>query len=659
MTLRTPSALFLLVPAVIGAQSPKLSKLPDWARVAVEASRSTQTPTDAEAWVLLDRTEIAYTGGGEIRKHRYRVVQVLGERGVDEATYYVQGSGASATKVKKLKGWNLRPDGDLEKLDSDDVVTVAGQIGYDGSVSTGMFTAGRVPRAVKGSLLAFESMEVLHEPLGAIEMVSLLEPIPVLRWECVAAKQGGWFSDLKQVALKMDLLHFDGWGLQVRSSEGSVSVSDIPALPKAEAYRPDNSDLLPGVSFRFLDPAFTAAPDWSSWDGLAAFTAHSFGSQGDAPLPVLSGANASSKLEALAQWMYTSFSYHQVYLRPDRGWVPEKPEETGRKRYGDCKDFSAFLLSGVKQIGLDGVPVLARIAEGTVDPSLPPGPWFNHVISAIKLDKSLGLSSEVQTEAGRFLLVDPTDHYTPVGHLGIQHRGRWVMLCLPGKAVWVRVPDAAVLASAVSLGLKGALDKKGQLQGTLRIEETGNAWRLRQVAVESTTKDFLKWIRSGPLALPTAASCEVLSQSGARDLDKPFVVELKVSVPEALTFDGSEADLDLPGMPAVPSRITRSGEPRRFPLEWEGGKHLLYAASLDLPFPVTPVQPAMASITCCHAYTWKAVLSANHAELKLDERTTDASYGFMDLKDGVKAFNEDRAAVLRLHQDGLAFKAVR
>lgn len=650
------AAIVCAAPSYAAAQD--LSKLPDWARAAVENSRKAAEPADAEAWVLLDRTEIAYAGDGEVRVHHYRVVKVLGERGVDEAFYRLSGASASTTKVKKLKGWNLRPDGEVTKLDKDDAVTLSGSVQADGAYDTSTVTMGVLDRAAKGSLLAFESLEIHHKPIGPIDNLYVMEDVPVLRWECAAAKKEGWFSNLKQVDLKMDLHRFEGWGLQVEKTPGSVAVSNIPALPKAEPFQPDAFDLFPSVVTRFLDPAFKDAPDWAAWDGLAAYTSRSFSEVGAAPLPALDGADAGAKLQSLAAWMYGNLSYHQVYLTPARGWVPERPAETNRKRYGDCKDFSAFLLSGAKQLGFQAAPVLVRINDGAVDPSMSPGPWFNHAISAIRLDKSLGLPAEVQTEAGRFLLVDPTDHYTPLGHLGGQHRGRWAMICLPDKAVWVQVPDAAVLKETLLYTLNGAVDSSGVFEGTLRIEERGDAYDLRRRAMENTAKDFSEYIRNSVLSLNAAAGCEVAGHSAPMALAAPFTVDVKLRVAEVMTSDGTEFDLRLPGFPGVPVRPFRNGAERKYPFDDRSALQMVYKAALKLPFAANPIASDLDAATARRSYTWHARKGDEKGklELALDMTWKDARFGFADLKQGVQAFSADRASMLRLTQDGLAFK---
>ena len=143
MNLRPLVLSLLLAPALV-AQS--LSKLPTWAREPAMAALDEPAP-EADAWVLLDRTEFAYRGDGEIRKRHVRVVRVLTERGLDQGLFVAHGLGWKTSVLKRLKGWNLRPDGELETLERDYTVTVAA-----GNRRADTLTVGQLPRVAKGIL---------------------------------------------------------------------------------------------------------------------------------------------------------------------------------------------------------------------------------------------------------------------------------------------------------------------------------------------------------------------------------------------------------------------------------------------------------------------------------------------------------------------------
>lgn len=62
-------------------------------------------------------------------------------------------------------------------------------------------------------------------------------------------------------------------------------------------------------------------------------------------------------------------------------YIPQAPEETWDKRFGDCKAKSLLLLTMLRELGIEAEPVLIRTEGGDALPSLSPMPGnFNHVI---------------------------------------------------------------------------------------------------------------------------------------------------------------------------------------------------------------------------------------------------------------------------------------
>jgi hypothetical protein len=634
-------------------------KLPDWAAQAARAAATEAAPADADAWVLLDRTEIAYTGSGEIRERRFRLVKVLGERGLRHRTFVIHGLGGKSSKVKKLKGWNLRPDGDLVKLDEDQVVTM--NSASEAEFTTETLTGASLERVVKGSLIAFESLEAIQNPMGPVAGTGLLESVPVRRWELDVAKKEGWFTDLKSVEVRLDRRHFLPWIPQVdRLGASGLAASNLPALPVDEGGHPHPSNVLPTVQVRFLDPEFPAGRMWGAWDGVARWTAERYqvvtGSQGGADLK---GRKGLEGLKALWSWMAGTLTYKQVYLTPERGWVPEQAPEVGRKRYGDCKDLSAFFLSEAKALGFQVHPVLARISEGEIEPQDEPFPVFNHVISALKLNASLGLSSEVETPRGRFLLVDPTEALVPFGYLGSGHRDRRVLICLPEGGEWVTIPDRAILPDQLDVDLEGEATGT-QLQATLRIKERGSYWGLRVIAHHGGAKAVREHLMSRRLDLPASAKVEVARLGDPLDLDRPFEVEVQVTHPDGFHPNGREWILAAWGLPGLPPLIQKAGVARRYPISSQVTGELHYRAKLKVPVRVKPVAPERKVDTPFRAFEWKAEAVPSEGgttlRLSLDHRYKPAAFGFEDRDKGLQSWKQDRSKVNALREDGLAFE---
>ncbi len=638
-------------------------QLPDWATAAIQKTGSLSVPQDADRWVILDRTEFAYVGDGEVRTHRFRVVKVLTDRGTDAATFVLMGLGGGASKVKKLKGWNLRPDGEVDKLDSDNVVAIE-NAGNSNGVDNSRLTGAALQRVVKGSYVAFESLQTFQNPEGPVGIASVMEEDPIFRWEFAAAKHEGWFTNLKDVGVKVDLRHFQPWipGLKVIPDQ-EVTADLVPAAPKNEHQIPWFWNAMPRVQVRFLDPTLHSSPDLSSWDGLAAWIEASYQQHASAaPLPEVRATPDAAGLKAISGWMRRELAYKQVYLTPERGFMPLDASDVVRRRYGDCKDLSSCFLAAARSAGFNAFPVLARIVEGRIEDDEPVFPGaFNHVISAVKLDKSLNLPAEIETPVGRFLLVDPTARLTPIGYLPQDHRGTRVMICTNRKAVWVKVPDAAIEPVSLKVRFDGDVEASGSLSGTVSLEEVGDFSGLRSAVLNRTDKDFKKFILDSILDLPSDGQLEILRHSDPLDLSKPLTIDLTIIHPHGIVVSRAEVDLDPLGIFRVlPTAIQPPGQPRRYPIEVQSSGIREISARIQFPRLVQPFLSEKVLDGPFRRLSWSARSETKGpgslVTLSLISQWKSAYFGFGEQEVGIVAWSKLRKESRSFLDDALAFR---
>jgi hypothetical protein len=636
-----------------------LRKLPEWAGRAAMAAEAEPAPDGTDAWVLLDRTEFAYVGDGEIRTHHMRVVRILDDRGLGEAVYFIGGLGGKASRVKRLKGWNLRPDGELTELDLDSAVTIDPDA--DGEITTAVATGARLPRVVRGSLVAFESMESLRHPMGPTAVTGIMQRYPIRRWELEAVTSGGWFTDLRKVAVRLDTRHLAPWIKAPEMIPGKlVRVQGVPAIPRHEGAAPHARNALPTVTVRFQDPDFHGGPPTDSWDALAAWVDVQYQPRFQSSGRVPSGnKGVLESLRAIHQWMAKELTYKQVYLSPERGWLPDPGPDVVRHRYGDCKDLTCCLLSEAKGLGLEVHPVMALIGHGFIEEGeVPSFASFDHVISAVRLGETLGLPAEVVTPRGRFLLVDPTSRLTPLGWLPAYLRDRRVMLCTGGGADWLTVPEAAIQVPATLVTLDGVVDATGRCQASLTIRETADMLGLRAAMLHGGLKGLRDQLVAF-LQLSPAATLDLGAVGDPLDLSGPFTVPAKVVQPEAVRREGREQILPDWGLPKVPPLIQKSGWTRQFPVLDDSQGTLEFRATYKLPFPLKPLLPAMDIQTPFRTLHWtvQATEAGGGSQLVLNCRETRRPVYFdFDTRDkGLLAWKGDRGLVLNLRNQGLAF----
>lgn len=656
-------AAALLSLALRGAERPGLDRLPEWARASARAAAQEAPPPDAGAWVLLMRREVVYKGGGTVQIRCLRLVQVIKGKGLEEAGFIQGGLREGAFHIKELKGWNLRPDGELVKLGGRDKVVFGTTT--EASFDTTTATVALLPRVMEGSLVAFEVLEeyrALRNPLVCF----LLEQHPVRRWELDASVKDPLFANLKEVRARLLRHGFAPWvSGDAEGLEGTLALNALPPQPVGEAAVPSASRSLPSVEVQFQDPTWPMGRTLDTWDALAAWYQGVFGPRvgplaaGDpAPGPGLPG------LQALWRWFGRELTYKQVYLSPDRDNVPDSAAEVLRKRYGDCKDLACLYLALARRAGFEGYPALARMKESPIradELEAPPRDRFDHVIVALRLERSLNLPAEVETPKGRFLLVDPTDPFTPFGRLGEGHRDSRVLLCLESAGQWATVPAAAILPGEVDIHLTGRADAQGCLRAEVLLRETGGLWGLRSRAHALTPAQFRAYLETHCLDQALNASCELLDRGDPLDLETPFTVRLRLTNPRTLSLQGADWLFRPPlGLPDLPPPLTRPGLRRQFPVESRGLGRTILRGSLELPRAVRPLRPEHAETTSFRSLSWTLQAEATAPgcllTFRVEQQRKDAFFPFGQLDQAAAAWKKDRALVRSLLEDGLALR---
>lgn len=649
------AALLLLIGALLPAQDTR--KLPDWAQGPALEGMKAAAPAGADAWVLLDRTEFAYTGDGEIRQRRFRLVRILTERGLDQGQFVLHGLGGRGNRIKRLKGWNCRPDGEVTRIDKDEVLTLDAD--GDDEVTTVTRTVASLDRLMKGSIVAFESQQLFRSVAGPGGSSYPMQEHPVRTWELVLGKDEGWFGNLKHVQMEIQTLNFKPWlGIEnVRGGE-SVVLKDVPPWPKDEQAVPSGRDVLPRVVVRFKDTQLKDSAPLDSWDAMAAWYCGKYVEKGQALKLGESGAtDLGESLKSIHRWIADQTTYKKVYLAPERGWIPESAAEVQRKRYGDCKDLSCLLAGAARGVGLEAYPVLARIGVGRVAADEPvASDAFNHVITAIRLPKSLGLPAEVELPQGRFLLVDPTSRFTPFGSLPDAHHGGRVLVCLPSGGAWAAIQDSALQRPTIAFLLDGKVELSGRLAGSLLIQEEGDYLGFRTAAIEGGSKAVKERV-AGQIDFPLGVVWDAKVEGEPRNLGSPLQIRVTLNHPTAFQHLGSDFVLVPIGLPSVPSPIQKTGQPRRFPVERMGFGRWTYEGNLTLPSAsFRPLLPSHRTENAFRTLALDSEVKEGKWKLHFQQSRRDAQFGFDHREEGVKAAKKDRSQFKALVEEGLALK---
>ncbi len=144
------------------------------------------------------------------------------------------------------------------------------------------------------------------------------------------------------------------------------------------------------------------------------------------------GAPAASQIETINLFLARlgdEVRYTGVELG-EGGFLPRKPSETLKRRFGDCKDKAVLLTAMLRASDIPAYVALLNAAEdeGDVEESLPGFGLFNHAI--------------VVVPGSPAIWIDPTDPYARAGELPVVDQGRLALVASPTAAGLTRTPEA-------------------------------------------------------------------------------------------------------------------------------------------------------------------------------------------------------------------------
>jgi transglutaminase-like putative cysteine protease/tetratricopeptide (TPR) repeat protein len=220
----------------------------------------------------------------------------------------------------------------------------------------------------------------------------------------------------------------------------------------------------------------------------------------------------------LLAWVHANVRYSGIHLG-DASLVPWAPQETLRRKYGDCKDQATLLVALLRASGIPAHVALLSTGPGQdVDETLPGMGGFDHAIAYLPGKKPLW--------------IDPTDEFARAGELPVADQGRLALVAAPHSRGLVRIPVATYKDNR----LFETRDVFMVEEGAARVVETTLAYG----AFEDSHRDYYQHRASKEVKenLETYAKNEynakkliTHSHSDPRDLARPF--ELKLEVGEA------------------------------------------------------------------------------------------------------------------------------
>ncbi len=288
----------------------------------------------------------------------------------------------------------------------------------------------------------------------------------------------------------------------------------------------------------------------------------------------------AEKIQALYEFVSLNYRYIGISLGLAR-YTPHKADEVLANRYGDCKDKHTLFAALLGAEGIQAYPALISSTQ-KIDDEIPSPGEFDHLITAIP-------------EGNGFEFLDTTAEVGKLGYLAGTLRAKSALVVMPGGGSrLVTTPADPPGANAESFLMNAALDGKGVLVGTARLESHGDSeFMMRSVFRRVPESHWDELVQRISKSLGFAGTVSNLSEARPEAIQGPWWI----------TYDYRREDYETAEhyivLPLPPILLQAMSEKRRnLPEAVELGSpfSLIYQAKIRIPEGTTAALPKNVNI---------------------------------------------------------------
>jgi transglutaminase-like putative cysteine protease len=473
--------------------------VPAWLQ---QASKNTAPPYDKEvpAVVLHNDQAVNVSADGTMTVTTYYAVKLLNRNGravADAAAGYLQ----SASKVKEIRGWLMRPDGTVKFFGKDKVLD---QISDPDDIYNEyrVKTIDASQDADVGSIFGYETT-VEEKPLFAQDSFSFQHRLPTLYSRYTLNLPTGWqatgvafnAADLKPTVTGARYV----WELRDLA----------PIKPEPDGL--SISNLAPRIAVSYFLTVGTANT-YESWRDVSKWYTELSASSltmDDAIAGKARDLTADAKTEIERIRLIAEYVQGLRYISLDLGVArggghrPRPANLVLERGYGDCKDKANLMRAMLKALKIESHLVL--IYSG--DPTFVKAEWasprqFNHCIIAVRVGPDTIAPTVVDHEKlGRLMIFDATDPYTQVGDLPEHEQGSYALVAAGAEGELVKMPILSPEANRLERTGEITLGPDGSISGKisqLAFGQTASFERakLKELSAAEYRSAMERWLSS-------------------------------------------------------------------------------------------------------------------------------------------------------------------
>ncbi len=306
-------------------------------------------------------------------------------------------------------------------------------------------------------------------------------------------------------------------------------IEDVPALVE-EPRSAEGPDVMPKLVLATL----SSWEEKSKWFAAIHDTIYKDNAEIKALVKDLTAGLTTDveKVAALQHWAAQEIRYSGVSMGKGEGYTHHPGTMSYRDRCGVCKDKAGMLITLMRTAGYDVWPALtmagARVEEVPAD-------QFNHSVVAWR------------HQDGSFTMLDPTwVPYSTELWSSAEQEQNYVIGTPEGEGLMI-TPYSPPENHVLKVVSRGAVDKDGNLAGTLHLEATNYMdQRMRRWLGTHRRDDLRAYIEGWLAAISPDIEVTKFAIGDPLDFKKQFALDVEYRVPRYAVADGKTLDFASP-----------------------------------------------------------------------------------------------------------------
>lgn len=443
---------------------------------------------DARAIILLDRTEVRYfppLGKANViaEVESKRRVQIVTEAGLDQAKLLIPYD--DRARVVAISSRVIHEDGSVEETHPDAFVDVER---YAASSPASRLYEGKGYKMTKvkgarvGDVIETTVLKLVRDPRW-LEPVPIGGELPFVRGEVVIDAPKGFDVDFRVTKQGRVANNIKPTRIPTRVKAVTAETKDPEGIPgtrwafvfdKEPALFPEGAAPAPSALatqvhvqlLRFTPDRGAEGKGFASFDDVAAWYRELTKGRDvpdDYTRQLMRGMNKAAKNDKLKSI--------QRYLQDDVADVPtflnlaalpaRQSGDVVKAKIGDAKDQASLGLALLRQLGIDGFPVLvSRAGSFASVPDLATPAPFNHVVIAVPI-------------GGAYAFIDPSTPGLPTGRLPGPLQGQKGVLVRPDRGELIDLPEDDADDNINTVDVELEMQRDGTLTGIVKATLQG------------------------------------------------------------------------------------------------------------------------------------------------------------------------------------------